>query len=97
MYLHLCLTMATWDVQVTVATHLDPAEASLIIKATAETFAQTGVEMEAMVAAAVASLTVYDMVKGLDKSVNIMKVQLEAKSGGKSGDYKRRPGTACVS
>jgi cyclic pyranopterin phosphate synthase len=47
------------------------------------------VEMEALVAASVAALTVYDMCKALDKSITIQHVQLERKSGGKSGDYVR--------
>jgi cyclic pyranopterin phosphate synthase len=53
------------------------------------TTANTGVEMEALVAASVAALTVYDMCKALDKSITIERVQLERKSGGKSGDYSR--------
>jgi cyclic pyranopterin phosphate synthase len=59
------------------------------IRATAATVAGTGVEMEAMTAAAVAALTVYDMTKALDKGIRIREVVLESKSGGKSGDYKR--------
>jgi len=59
------------------------------IRATAATVAGTGVEMEAMTAASIAALTVYDMTKALDKSIRIRNVQLESKSGGKSGDYKR--------
>src|ERR1700751_209979 len=59
------------------------------IQATAATVAGTGVEMEAMPAAAVAALTVYDMTKALDKGIRIREVVLESKSGGKSGDYKR--------
>ena len=59
------------------------------IRATAATVAGTGVEMEAMTAAAVAALTVYDMTKALDKGIRICEVVLESKSGGKSGDYKR--------
>lgn len=59
------------------------------IRATAATTASTGVEMEAMTAAAVAALTVYDMTKALDKGIRIREVVLESKSGGKSGDYKR--------
>ncbi|HZQ42902.1 MAG TPA: cyclic pyranopterin monophosphate synthase MoaC [Acidobacteriaceae bacterium] len=61
------------------------------IHATAATVAGTGVEMEAMTAAAVAALTVYDMTKALDKGIRIREVLLESKSGGKSGDYKRMP------
>ena len=59
------------------------------VRATAATVAATGVEMEAMVAASVAALTVYDMTKALDKGIRIRDVQLVRKSGGKSGDYKR--------
>ena len=59
------------------------------IRATAATIAGTGVEMEAMTAAAVAALTVYDMTKALDKGIRIREVVLESKSGGNSGDYKR--------
>ena len=59
------------------------------ITATAVTTAQTGVEMEALTAVAVAALTVYDMTKALDKSIEITDVFLLEKTGGKSGDYKR--------
>jgi cyclic pyranopterin phosphate synthase len=59
------------------------------IRATAATTAQTGVEMEAMVAASIAALTIYDMTKALDKGIRIRKVALVAKSGGKSGEYRR--------
>jgi len=60
------------------------------ITASAATTAQTGVEMEALTAATVAALTVYDMTKALDKSIEISDIFLLEKSGGKSGDYKRR-------
>jgi cyclic pyranopterin phosphate synthase len=53
------------------------------------TTAATGVEMEALMAATVAALTVYDMCKALDKGIEIRKIVLERKSGGKSGDYRR--------
>jgi cyclic pyranopterin phosphate synthase len=59
------------------------------IRATAATVAGTGVEMEAMTAAAIAALTVYDMTKALDKGIRIREVVLESKSGGKSGEYRR--------
>jgi cyclic pyranopterin phosphate synthase len=59
------------------------------IRATAATTAGTGVEMEAMVAASIAALTVYDMTKALDKGIRIRGVALVSKSGGKSGDYRR--------
>ena len=55
------------------------------------TTAVTGVEMEALVAASVAALTVYDMCKALDKGIEIREVVLQRKSGGKSGDYSRPP------
>ena len=59
------------------------------IRATAATVAGTGVEMEAMTAASIAALTVYDMTKALDKSIRIRDVVLVSKTGGKSGEYKR--------
>ncbi len=64
-------------------------EGGVQIRATAATVAGTGVEMEAMTAASVAALTVYDMTKALDKGIRIRDVMLLAKSGGKSGDYSR--------
>jgi cyclic pyranopterin phosphate synthase len=66
------------------------AEAGLItITAEAKATARTGVEMEALTAATVAALTVYDMVKGIEKGVEIAEVALLSKTGGKSGDYRR--------
>ena len=73
------------DVTVTVC------ENGVSILTSASTTAVTGVEMEALVAASVAALTVYDMCKALDKGIEIRDVVLESKTGGKSGDY-RRPG-----
>lgn len=74
-------------------THVDVkaevVEGGVDISATAATVGPTGVEMEALTAAAVAALTVYDMTKALDKSIVIREVRLEAKSGGNSGDYQR--------
>jgi cyclic pyranopterin monophosphate synthase len=64
--------------------------AGIGILATVRTTAVTGVEMEALVAASVAALTVYDMCKALDKGIVIREVRLERKSGGKSGGYLRR-------
>jgi cyclic pyranopterin phosphate synthase len=60
------------------------------ILASAATTGQTGVEMEALTAAAVAALTVYDMMKALDKSIEIQDLYLLEKSGGKSGDFRRK-------
>ena len=59
------------------------------ITAIASTSSQTGVEMEALTAATVAALTIYDMTKALDKAIEIQDVYLLRKSGGKSGDYVR--------
>jgi cyclic pyranopterin phosphate synthase len=59
------------------------------ITATASTTAQTGVEMEALTAASVAALTIYDMTKALDKRIEITDIWLLEKSGGKSGDFRR--------
>ncbi|MGH9529178.1 MAG: cyclic pyranopterin monophosphate synthase MoaC [Terriglobales bacterium] len=59
------------------------------VNSTVTTAAGTGVEMEALVAASIAALTVYDMCKALDKGIEIREVMLERKSGGKSGDYVR--------
>jgi cyclic pyranopterin phosphate synthase len=53
------------------------------------TTAETGVEMEALVAATISALTLYDMTKGLDKGIEIREIVLQRKSGGKSGEYKR--------
>ena len=66
------------------------AKGGIRLRATAATTANTGVEMEAMTAASVAALTIYDMCKALDKGIRIREVQLKSKSGGKSGDYKRK-------
>jgi cyclic pyranopterin phosphate synthase len=71
------------DVQATVC------ENGVRITTRAATTAQTGVEMEALVAASVAALTVYDMCKALDKGITVQDVVLESKTGGKSGDYVR--------
>lgn len=77
------LALTHVDVQATVVT------GGVEIRATAATVAGTGVEMEAMTAAAVAALTVYDMTKALDKSIRIREIVLLSKTGGKSGDYQR--------
>jgi len=72
---------------VDVRTAIEPHGIS--IRARAATTAATGVEMEAMTAAAVAALTIYDMCKAMDKGIVIRELQLERKSGGKSGNYTR--------
>jgi cyclic pyranopterin phosphate synthase len=74
-------------------THVD-VQAEIVrggvrIKSTVATTGPTGVEMEALTAAAIAALTVYDMTKALDKAIVIRELRLETKSGGKSGDFSR--------
>jgi cyclic pyranopterin phosphate synthase len=59
------------------------------IETTAATVAGTGVEMEAMTAASIAALTVYDMTKALDKGIRIREIELISKTGGKSGEWRR--------
>ena len=61
----------------------------VLIRATVSTAGPTGVEMEAMTAASITALTIYDMCKALDKGIVIREILLERKSGGKSGDYRR--------
>ena len=78
------LALSFVDVQATVVA------GGVAIEATAATVAGTGVEMEAMVAASVAALTVYDMTKALDKGIKIREVVLVRKSGGKSGELATR-------
>ena len=67
----------------------DTEHSTLTIEARAVTEAQTGVEMEAMIAVSVAALTIYDMAKAIDRAMVIDAVRLVAKSGGRSGDFKR--------
>ena len=65
-------------------------ENGVAIASTVTTTAATGVEMEALVAASIAALTVYDMCKALDKGIAIRDVVLQSKTGGKSGSYRRK-------
>jgi cyclic pyranopterin phosphate synthase len=74
---------------VDVAAAVDAAAGTVTLTAEARVSARTGVEMEAMTAAAVAALTVYDMVKGLERGVAVGEVALLEKSGGRSGDWSR--------
>ena len=77
------LPLALVDVEMRVC------ENGVAIVSRVATTAQTGVEMEALVAVTVAALTVYDMTKGMDKGIEIREIVLERKTGGKSGDYRR--------
>jgi cyclic pyranopterin phosphate synthase len=72
----------------------DRAAGVLRVRAEAATTARTGVEMEAMTAASVAALTIYDMVKGLEKGVEIRSIALVSKTGGKSGEWRRETPTS---
>jgi len=77
------LPLALVDVQVRLC------ENGVAIASKVTTTAETGVEMEALVAASVSALTVYDMCKGIEKGIEIREIVLERKSGGKSGEYRR--------
>ena len=68
---------------------VEVGEREVSIVGTAETVAQTGVEMEALTAASVAALTVYDMCKAVEKGIQITDLRLEEKTGGKSGTWRR--------
>src|SRR5579862_4945523 len=87
----LCHPLALTDLLVQVVP--DRAAGVLRIRAEAATIGPTGVEMEALTAASVAALTVYDMVKGVERGVEIRSVRLLSKTGGKSGDWVRNPAT----
>ena len=65
-------------------------ENGVAITSKVTTTAETGVEMEALVAASVSALTIYDMAKALDKGIEIREIVLQRKSGGKSGEYRRK-------
>ena len=79
----LCHSLPLSDVSV----DFEFGDGQLTIKTSATTVAQTGVEMEALTAATVAALTVYDMAKAIDKRMTIESVHLVSKTGGKSGDF----------
>ena len=69
---------------------LRQCENGIAISSKVKTTAETGVEMEALVAASVAALTIYDMCKAVDKGIEIREIVLQRKSGGKSGEYVRK-------
>jgi cyclic pyranopterin monophosphate synthase len=85
----LCHPLRLTSVDLTFA--LDESVSTLTVRARVRTTDKTGVEMEALTAAAVAALTVYDMVKALEKGVTIAEIGLLEKSGGKSGRWAREP------
>ena len=84
----LCHPLRITGVDVTFA--LDAKRSSIAVEARVRTVDKTGVEMEALTAAAVAGLTVYDMVKAVDRGVVLTGLRLLAKSGGKSGTWRRK-------
>jgi cyclic pyranopterin phosphate synthase len=84
----LCHPLPLTDIQI--ALTIDTKFTGVQVEASVRTVAQTGVEMEALTAASVALLTVYDMVKGVDKGMVIERVRLLEKTGGKSGDWRAR-------
>ena len=71
---------------------IDTDAGTITLTAEARTTGPTGVEMEALTAASVAALTVYDMVKGVERGASISSIELLQKSGGRSGDWRRRSG-----
>jgi cyclic pyranopterin phosphate synthase len=75
--------------KVAVELNLDPLHHAVVVSATAVTGGRTGVEMEALTAAAIASLTVYDMCKAVSHDITITDLQLFSKSGGQRGDFAR--------
>lgn len=90
----LCHPIALTDVVVEVRP--DRNRSAILVRASTATVGQTGVEMEALTAAAVAALTVYDMVKGVDRSAEIRHLRVTEKSGGRSGDWRRPPDPAAA-
>ena len=88
----LCHPLALTDLVVAVTP--DRAAGVLRVRAEAATTGPTGVEMEALTAASVAALTIYDMVKGVERGVEIRSVRLISKTGGKSGEWHRPPDDA---
>jgi len=83
----LCHPVALTHVEIDL--RIDPKERAVAVQATVEAFDRTGVEMEALLAASAAALTVYDMLKAFDRSMEIGPTRLVAKSGGRSGDFQR--------
>ena len=84
----LCHPLRLTQVEVSFETHARRGEVAVLARV--RTVDKTGVEMEALTAAGIAALTVYDMVKALEKGVTITNLQLLEKSGGKSGSWRRR-------
>ena len=77
--------------KVSVQIELDPTKSRLCVVANLKTTGQTGVEMEALTAVSIACLTLYDMLKAVDKGLRIGPIELREKTGGKSGAFRRNP------
>lgn len=88
-WIPMCHPLSLSGVDIVFDWHISNEEYRLEIQATVKTTGKTGVEMEALTAASATALTVYDMVKAIDKGMVISETYLVAKSGGKSGDYQR--------
>jgi cyclic pyranopterin phosphate synthase len=84
----LCHTLPLSSIDIDI--QLNENQPSVLITTTAKSNYKTGVEMEALTAASVAALTIYDMGKSIDKGIIIEQVRLESKTGGKSGDWTRK-------
>jgi cyclic pyranopterin phosphate synthase len=87
----LCHSVHLTGVEVALETRADPP--GVAVTATARAFDRTGVEMEALVAASTAALTLYDMLKAIDRGMSITDLELVAKSGGRSGEFRRQEPT----
>jgi cyclic pyranopterin phosphate synthase len=85
----LCHPLPLTDVSLT--SEFDDSLPGIRVEGTAKTTAQTGVEMEAILAVSVTLVTIYDMVKGVDNAMEIGEIHLTEKRGGKSGDWMREP------
>ena len=81
----LCHPLPLHKIEVNIAA--DPKLPGYVIRGSVITKAETGVEMEALTAVSIAALTLYDMAKGIEKSMEILAIRLISKTGGKSGDY----------
>ena len=85
----LCHPLALSSVEVDLSAERDPPHVA--VRATVKVTGRTGVEMEALTAVSVACLTIYDMVKAVDRGIRITDIRLVEKRGGKSGDYRAEP------
>lgn len=86
----LCHPLPIASVAIEIEPDVSGMETSLTIRATVSTAARTGVEMEALTAASVAALTIYDMCKAVDRAMRIEALRVIEKSGGRSGDFSER-------